>query len=107
MDMLEIDDPNDLNGDGSNSFDFPFQTIEDVLVIDENTILVANDNNYPFSVGRPPEIDNNEIILLELDEPLDVDPQIFDLPGDGMPMGEFQLQILHASDQEGGLPAFA
>ena len=86
VDLLEIDDPNDLNGDGSNSFDFPFVTIEDVLVIDSNTILVANDNNYPFSVGRPPEIDNNEIILLELDEPLDVDPQIFDLPGDEMPM---------------------
>ncbi|MBC6479271.1 MAG: esterase-like activity of phytase family protein [Hormoscilla sp. GM7CHS1pb] len=105
VDMLEIDDPDDLNGDGSTVFDFPFQTIEDVLVIDENTILVANDNNYPFSVGRPPEIDNNEIILLELDEPLDFTPTA--LPGDGMPMGEFQLQILHASDQEGGLPAIA
>ncbi|WP_421656302.1 glycerophosphodiester phosphodiesterase family protein [Leptothermofonsia sp. ETS-13] len=75
-DLLNIQDPNDLNGDGSTTFNFPFETIEDVLVIDANTILVANDNNYPFSVGRPPAIDNNEIILLQLDEPLNLDPRI-------------------------------
>ncbi|WP_293061465.1 glycerophosphodiester phosphodiesterase family protein [Okeania sp. SIO2B3] len=72
VDLLDIDDPNDLNNDGDTTFDFPFFTIEDVLVIDEDTILVANDNNYPFSEGRPPAIDNNEIILLELDEPLEL-----------------------------------
>ena len=71
-DLLNIQDPNDLNGDGSTTFDFPFVTIEDVLVIDEDTILVANDNNYPFSMGREGDIDNNEIILLQLDEPLNL-----------------------------------
>jgi hypothetical protein len=75
-DLLNIQDPNDLNQDGSTSFKFPFQTIEDVLVLDENTILVANDNNYPFSVGRPPGIDNNEIIQLQLDKPLNLDPRV-------------------------------
>ncbi|MBW4610262.1 MAG: esterase-like activity of phytase family protein [Hassallia sp. WJT32-NPBG1] len=75
-DLLNIQDPNDLNQDGSTSFRFPFQTIEDVLVLDENTILVANDNNYPFSVGRPPGIDNNEIIQLQLDKPLNLDPRV-------------------------------
>ena len=75
-DLLNINDPQDLNGDGSNSFNFPFVTIEDVLVIDESTILVANDNNYPFSVGRPPAIDNNEIILLQLEESLDLSPAL-------------------------------
>ncbi|ERN41995.1 glycerophosphoryl diester phosphodiesterase family [Rubidibacter lacunae KORDI 51-2] len=70
VDLLDIDDPNDLNGDGETTFDFPFVTIEDVLVLDENTILVANDNNYPFSVGRGPDIDNNEIIQIFLDTPL-------------------------------------
>ena len=60
-DLLNIQDPGDLNKDGSTTYRMPFQTIEDVLVINENTILVANDNNYPFSVGRPPAIDNNEI----------------------------------------------
>ncbi|MBK1987218.1 esterase-like activity of phytase family protein [Sphaerospermopsis aphanizomenoides BCCUSP55] len=74
VDLLNIQDPNDLNGDGQTTFDFPFVTIEDVLVVDENTILVANDNNYPFSVGRGPDIDNNEIIMLELDQPLNLAP---------------------------------
>jgi len=50
---------------------FPFVTIEDVLVVDENTILVANDNNYPGSGGRSSEPDPNEVLLLKLDQPLD------------------------------------
>ena len=76
VDLLNIADPNDLNNDGSQAFEFPFVTIEDVVVVDKNTILVANDNNYPFSVGRPPEIDNNEIILVELDKSLDLDSRL-------------------------------
>ncbi|MGF1458960.1 MAG: glycerophosphodiester phosphodiesterase family protein [Leptolyngbyaceae cyanobacterium] len=75
-DLLNIADPNDLNGDGENTFTFPFVTIEDVLVLDETTILVANDNNYPFSVGRGPDIDNNEIIQLQLEAPLALDPRL-------------------------------
>ncbi|WP_413198645.1 phytase [Nostoc piscinale] len=71
-DLLNIQDPNDLNRDGSTKFTFPFVTIENVLVLDANTILVANDNNYPFSQGRPGDIDNNEIILLHLDKPLNL-----------------------------------
>ncbi|WP_262562784.1 esterase-like activity of phytase family protein [Acaryochloris sp. CCMEE 5410] len=76
VDLLNIDDPNDLNGDGDNSFKFPFVTIEDVLVVDEDTLVVANDNNYPFSVGRGPDIDNNEIIQIKLNESLDLDPRV-------------------------------
>jgi glycerophosphoryl diester phosphodiesterase len=81
-DLLNIQDPNDLNGDGKTTFDFPFLTIENVLVVDKNTILVANDNNYPFSTGRPgndpenPVIDNNEIILLKLDKSLNLAPDL-------------------------------
>ncbi len=66
VDLLNILDPGDLNGDGDKVFRFPFTTIEDVLVLGSDRILVANDNNYPFSVGRPPLIDNNEIIILKL-----------------------------------------
>jgi glycerophosphoryl diester phosphodiesterase len=73
--LLTIQDPNDLNQDGSNTYTMPFQTIENVVVIDAKTILVANDNNYPFSVGRPPAIDNNEIVVLGLDKPLSNDPR--------------------------------
>lgn len=75
-DLLNVQDPNDLSGDGSTLYRMPFQTIEDLLVIDEKTILVANDNNYPFSVGRPPAIDNTEIVLLELDQPLNLDSRV-------------------------------
>ncbi|MTJ51999.1 phytase [Anabaena sp. UHCC 0253] len=74
--LLNIQDPNDLNGDGKTTYDMPFQTIEDVLVLDSKTILVANDNNYPFSIGRPPAIDNNEIVVLELDQPLNLDSRL-------------------------------
>ncbi|MDR9403799.1 MAG: esterase-like activity of phytase family protein, partial [Halothece sp. Uz-M2-17] len=76
VDLLNIPDPDDLNGDGKTTYTMPFVTIEDVLVIDENTILIANDNNYPFSVGRPPEIDNNEIVLIELEEFLNLDSRL-------------------------------
>lgn len=72
VDLLNIQDPNDLNKDGSTKFTFPFQTIEDVLVLDAKTILVANDNNYPFSTGRSGGIDNNEIITLGLEKPLNL-----------------------------------
>ncbi|MGB3404323.1 MAG: esterase-like activity of phytase family protein [Microcoleaceae cyanobacterium] len=72
IDLLNIADPNDLNNDGDNTFTFPFITVENVLVLDENTILVANDNNYPFTNGRAPEIDNSEMILIELDQPLNL-----------------------------------
>ncbi|NER83532.1 MAG: glycerophosphodiester phosphodiesterase, partial [Leptolyngbya sp. SIO1D8] len=76
VDLLNIADPDDLNGDGETTFTFPFVTIEDVLVIDENTLLVANDNNYPFSIGRDftgAEIDNNEVILVGLEDSLQLD----------------------------------
>ena len=74
IDLLNIADPDDLNGDNSLAFDLPITSVEDVLVYDENTVLVSVDNNYPFgdfATGRPPELDNNEIILVELPEPLD------------------------------------
>jgi glycerophosphoryl diester phosphodiesterase len=74
-DLLNIQDPDDLNGDGKTVYTMPFVTIEDVVVLDEKTILVANDNNYPFSIGRPPAIDNNEIVVLELEKPLNLPPK--------------------------------
>ena len=75
-DLLNIPDPLDLNKDGSTTYRMPFVTIENVLVIDANTILVANDNNYPFSIGRPPGIDNNEIVQISLDKPLNISPLV-------------------------------
>lgn len=89
VDLLNIADPSDLNKDGNSTFKFPFQTIEDVLVVDEKTILVANDNNYPFSVGRPPGIDNNEIIVLDLEKPLNLDPRA-GIAGLNLPSSQIQ-----------------
>jgi hypothetical protein len=80
VDLLNIDDPNDLNGDGKTTFDFPFQTVENLVVIDKNTILVANDNNYPFSQGREDDIDNNEAILIHIDTSLNLDPNFGSTP---------------------------
>ncbi len=69
-DLLNIRDPQNLAGFGPD-FRFPFVTIEDVLVLDANTILVANDNNYPGTGGRGADVkDPNEFLLLKLDAPL-------------------------------------
>jgi hypothetical protein len=46
-------------------FKFPFVTIENVDVVDGEHIVVANDNNLPYSAGRKPNVqDDNEFILL-------------------------------------------
>jgi hypothetical protein len=66
-DLMNIYDPRDVAGDGRTNtvFTFPFQTIEDVLVLDNNTLLVINDNNFPFSSGREFGVaDNNEFIKI-------------------------------------------
>ncbi|CAA9328098.1 Glycerophosphoryl diester phosphodiesterase [uncultured Leptolyngbya sp.] len=76
VDLLNINDPKDLDGDGSTKFRFPFITIEDVLVVDQNTILVANDNNYPGGGGRSEAPDPNEMLLLKLDQPLNLDTRV-------------------------------
>ncbi len=66
-DLMNLYDPRDIAADGKSNttFTFPFVTIEDVLVLDNNTLLVVNDNNFPFSSGREfGAADNNEFILL-------------------------------------------
>lgn len=69
--LLQLPDPHDLNGDGERAFRFPFLTPESVLPIDERTVLVINDNNYPFTSGRAPgEPDPTEFILIRFDKPL-------------------------------------
>jgi hypothetical protein len=67
VDLMNIYDPRDVADDGRTStvFTFPFVTIEDVLVLDNNRLLVINDNNYPGSAGRAFGVpDNNEFIIL-------------------------------------------
>lgn len=69
-DLLDIEDPHDLNQDGARHFSFPFWTIEGLVVLNSTTLGIVNDNNYPLgqardNTGKHP--DNNEFILIEVD----------------------------------------
>lgn len=74
IDLMNIDDPDGkaiakISGKSvaANKFTFPFFTIENVMRVDANHILVANDNNLPFSGGREiGKAANNEFILLDV-----------------------------------------
>ncbi|THF70853.1 glycerophosphodiester phosphodiesterase [Deinococcus sp. Arct2-2] len=71
-DLLTIQDPQALAPSTVGGvFSFPFVTIENIIVLDANTLLIANDNNYPGTGGRGAQVkDNNEFIWLKLDAPL-------------------------------------
>jgi hypothetical protein len=65
-DLLDIANPRGVGGFGP-TFRFPFQTIEDVVILDDRTLGVLNDNNFPVSSGRAPgRPDNNEFITIRL-----------------------------------------
>jgi len=69
IDLLDILDPKGVAkvGGKDGKFTFPFVTIEDVDVVDAEHIVVANDNNLPYSSGRQlGKNDDNEFILLHV-----------------------------------------
>jgi hypothetical protein len=66
VDLMKLADPFDLNGDGNPIFTFPYVTIENVLVLDPRTLLVVNDNNFPYGGGRAPASDNTEFLRIRL-----------------------------------------
>ena len=69
--LLDIKDPEGKAKAGARDgvFTFPFVTIENVDVVDAEHIIVANDNNLPFSSGRQiGKNDDNEFILLRVPE---------------------------------------
>ena len=70
VDLMDIADPHDLNRDGQTRFYFPFTTIENLLVLDRQTLLVANDNNFPYGGGRAEAPDATEFLRIRLDKPL-------------------------------------
>jgi glycerophosphoryl diester phosphodiesterase len=58
-DLLRIADPHGISGPGApgdvglgNPFAMPFTTIEALEILDRRRVVVLNDNNFPFSVGR-------------------------------------------------------
>jgi hypothetical protein len=66
VDLMKLADPFDLNADGQGTFTFPYTTIEDVLVLDPRTLLVVNDNNFPYGGGRELASDNTELLKIRL-----------------------------------------
>lgn len=74
IDLMDIQDPDEkailptqASRDLGGKFTFPFFTIEDVMRVDDAHILVANDNNLPFSGGRQiGKAADNEFILLNV-----------------------------------------
>jgi hypothetical protein len=79
VDLMNLADPHDLNGDGSLVFTLPYVTIENVLVLDPRTLLVVNDNNFPYGGGRQLASDNTEFLRIRLPISLVADEQ----DGDG------------------------
>ncbi|MBP9144653.1 MAG: esterase-like activity of phytase family protein [Thermoanaerobaculia bacterium] len=85
LDLLALPDPDAVGGDG-DFFRLPFYTIESVHLVDERTLLVASDNNLPFSNGRarggssdrrgPLASDETELVLVRLGTPLRADPRL-------------------------------
>lgn len=94
VDLMAIPDPAGIGGDG-DFLRFPFNTIESVHVVDDHSIVVANDNNYPFSNARsrsrtnartgPLAPDDNEFILVGLGSPLQVDRRLLSPSADVRP----------------------
>ncbi|HYP91238.1 MAG TPA: esterase-like activity of phytase family protein, partial [Polyangiaceae bacterium] len=81
QDLMSIRNPSNLAaGTGlpgdvglGSPFAFPFQTIESVLVMSDDTLAIINDNNYPFSIGRHVGAklpDDNELIFVKLPKKL-------------------------------------
>jgi hypothetical protein len=72
VNLMAVPDPGNVGGLGA-FFTFPFVTIEDVEIVDRNTIAVLNDNNFPGAGGRAADRpDENELILVRLDQPLPI-----------------------------------
>ena len=78
-----------VGGDG-DFFRLPFYTIESVHLVDARTLVIASDNNLPFSNGRarsrasdrkePLAADDTELVLVRLGTPLDADPRLLPSP---------------------------
>lgn len=64
--------PGDLVGE-PGQFAMPYVTIEAVVVKDLHTLVIVNDNNDPFSIGRhvgTRRTDDNDVIAIRLDHAL-------------------------------------
>jgi hypothetical protein len=77
VNLMAIPNPGAVSGITAPFLTFPFVTIEDVEVVDDHTITVLNDNNFPGGGGRATGVpDDEELIVLRLDQDLDVDRRV-------------------------------
>jgi hypothetical protein len=76
LDLLAIRDPDGVSvparpgefGVG-DPFSFPLQSVESLELLDDDRLLIANDNNYPFNDGRwiaRDKPDDVELIVVRL-----------------------------------------
>ena len=76
VDLMDVRNPRRLGGFGE-TFTFPYFTIEDVEILDSQTIAVMNDNNFPATGGRGADVpDVNEYLQIRLAHPLKVHPRL-------------------------------
>jgi hypothetical protein len=74
VDLMNIADPEgkarvETAGGVAGTFTLPFFTIEDVMKVDDTHIMIAVDNNLPFSSGRAlDKAADNEFVLLSVPE---------------------------------------
>ncbi|WP_432493855.1 esterase-like activity of phytase family protein [Kineococcus gypseus] len=70
VNLMAVPDPDGVAAElsaASGYVTFPFQTIESVDVAGEHSIVVGNDNNFPFSAGRTPGVpDDDEFLTIEV-----------------------------------------
>ena len=74
LDMMNIGDPALISLPASPgdvglgaTFTFPYETIEALLPLDGERLLILNDNNYPFSANRNSTVpDYNEAIVVRV-----------------------------------------
>jgi glycerophosphoryl diester phosphodiesterase len=69
-DLMNINDPQYI-GSNAGNFTFPFATIESVLMVEPDTLLIANDNNFNSRGARGQGIANDtELIWIKLPSPV-------------------------------------
>lgn len=72
LDLLAIPDPGEVH-EAPGAYRMPFWTIESIVVMDHQHLLIANDNNFPFGKGRGDRAggEATEFALIRWPVPLD------------------------------------
>ncbi len=72
IDLLNIADPDDLTRSGTGHLRYDFETTEALVIVDDSTVGIINDNNYPFGMARFEKSggpDPTEFILVRIRHP--------------------------------------